>query len=202
MKTYHHGDLRASLVREARSALRTTGMRELSLRSVAHAVGVTHPAAYHHFRSREALLATVAAEALDELCAVLEEAERSSEVGPREAIIAIASAYVGWAMDNPSLFRVAFSEELWDKTPYPELRAASDRASGPVLRQVRALTPQDSDLTRELSVLIWCQAHGTAALAVNRQLAQGGLHVHGGNDGAVAAAAQGVTTILAGWPPR
>jgi len=59
---YHHGDLRRALIEAALAILAKDGARGLSLREVARKVGVTQTAPYHHFPTREALVAAVAAE--------------------------------------------------------------------------------------------------------------------------------------------
>ena len=58
--SYHHGDLRTALISAARHILETEGREALSLRAAARAAGVSQAAPYHHFASKEALLAAIA----------------------------------------------------------------------------------------------------------------------------------------------
>src|ERR1700737_5007739 len=53
--TYHHGDLRAALVRAAMELLEESGETGLSLHAVARRAGVSAAAPYRHYADREAL---------------------------------------------------------------------------------------------------------------------------------------------------
>lgn len=68
---YHHGDLRAELIREGIRQLEQGGIAELSLRSLARGAGVTGSAPYRHFESRAALLEAIAAEGYRRIAAML-----------------------------------------------------------------------------------------------------------------------------------
>ena len=68
---YHHGDLKNALVRSARAQIAEGGAAALNLRALAREVGVTHPAVYRHFASKEVLLEAVAQEGFEELADAL-----------------------------------------------------------------------------------------------------------------------------------
>src|SRR5690606_2213787 len=77
---YHHGDLRATLLREAALLLREQGVEGLSLRRLAERAGVSRTAPYHHFADKNALLCALAEQGfrrLDEMmnAAALEPAD-------------------------------------------------------------------------------------------------------------------------------
>src|SRR5260370_16572502 len=59
--TYHHGDLRAALLRTAMELLEESGETALSLRAVARCAGVSPAAPYPHYADRKALVSAVAA---------------------------------------------------------------------------------------------------------------------------------------------
>src|SRR3990172_728795 len=60
-QSYHHGDLRTSIVRAGWQLIDKQGIAKLSLREAARLVGVSHNAPYRHFPDRESLLAAHAA---------------------------------------------------------------------------------------------------------------------------------------------
>ena len=61
MPRYHHGDLRAAVLRRAEEVLRESGTDALSLRGIARDLGVSHAAPSAHFRDKNALFAALAA---------------------------------------------------------------------------------------------------------------------------------------------
>src|SRR5215470_9113015 len=90
-RPYHHGDLAPTLRQAARAILEEEGLAALSLRSVARRAGVSHAAPYRHYASREALLADVAAEGLEELRGELIQAgaapaDRADRIDPVSSI--------------------------------------------------------------------------------------------------------------------
>src|SRR4030088_2102693 len=106
--TYHHGDLRAALVRAAIQLLEESGETDLSLRAVARRAGVSPAAPYRHYADREALVSAVAAVGYREL------AERLAAAHPApatpEQLASVAVAYVQFALEQPALFRMMFGE--------------------------------------------------------------------------------------------
>ena len=66
-KDYHHGDLRAELLKEARAMVEASGARNLSLRACARAIGVDVSAAYRHFKNKDQVLVAVADLGFDDL---------------------------------------------------------------------------------------------------------------------------------------
>ena len=54
--SYHHGDLRAALIKAATAEIEHGGYENLSLRELADSVGVSRGAPYRHFADRRALL--------------------------------------------------------------------------------------------------------------------------------------------------
>jgi len=102
---YHHGDLRAALLRSALELIAENDLARLSLRKVAERAGVSYAAPYHHFANKNDLLAAVAALAFDDLRVRLESAVRQKR-SPMRRLEAALHAYLDFAIENPSYFRV------------------------------------------------------------------------------------------------
>ncbi len=92
---YHHGDLRAQLIREGIRALETADAGDLSLRQLAQRVGVTGSAPYRHFPDRAALLEAIAAEGYRRVTATLTPTGVRAGEGARR-IVHFATAHPGW----------------------------------------------------------------------------------------------------------
>jgi AcrR family transcriptional regulator len=98
MSTYHHGDLRQTVLQVAGEILEKEGLGALSLRELARRAGVSHNAPYRHFPDRESLLAALATEGFELLGDALESRPRR-EMG---------EAYVEFALAHPERFRLMF----------------------------------------------------------------------------------------------
>ena len=96
MSTYHHGDLRAALLKAAGRILEKDGPDAISLRDLARGADVSHNAPYRHFPDRDALFAALS----DEGYAQLVDALRGKPWRDQ------ATSYVRFALANPQRFRL------------------------------------------------------------------------------------------------
>lgn len=160
--TYHHGDLRATLVREALRMLEAGEV--FSLRGVARAAGVSQTAPYRHFPDRDHLEAAVAAEGFRdlerELRGVLERA-----VAPVQ-LADLAVVYVEFALRRPALFAVMFETSCGDDDERLQAVASVHR-----LIQQAAATAHPASDPPHLSMAAWSLAHGLAVLLRDGKLA-------------------------------
>src|SRR5215213_5276949 len=104
---------RAETLREikdtARRVLVEQGVDGLALRAVAREMGVTAPALYRYFTSREDLVEHVVADLYDELTDVLEAArDAESPELPGARILAVSRAFRTWATTHPAEFGLLF----------------------------------------------------------------------------------------------
>ncbi|MDV5146237.1 TetR/AcrR family transcriptional regulator [Streptomyces sp. SBC-4] len=157
-KTYHHGDLRQSVLAAALDVIAADGPGALSLRDLARRAGVSHAAPAHHFKDRTGLLTAIAAEGYDLLAAALAGTPELRERGVR---------YVRFATDHPAHFQVMFQPDLL-RTDDPELLAAKERASAELRAGVAGL-PDVPD-ARTAGIAAWSLAHGFATLLLTRNV--------------------------------
>jgi AcrR family transcriptional regulator len=157
MSTYHHGDLRATLLHAAVDILEEEGVAALSLREAARRAGVSHNAPYRHFPDRGSLLAALAAEGFDLLNAELVK-RPEGEMG---------LAYVEFALAHPQRFRLMFGGQLrFDD--YPELRAAGE-GNYRNLQKVFEGLGNDAPLA---AAAAWSLVHGLSSLILDGHFAQ------------------------------
>lgn len=168
---YHHGDLRAALVRTALELLERG--EDPSLRTVARNAGVSHAAPYHHFADRRALMAAVAEEGLALFRDALRGAAARENGGAALRLLAIGAAYVRFGAEHPARFRLMFSPELADRSELPELQAAHDAAYAVLLEGMREVMGPDApqaELERQ-ALVAWSTVHGLSMLILDNQLA-------------------------------
>ena len=158
---YHHGNLRSDLLRVARDEIGRHGAEAVSLASLARLAGVSQPAPYRHFADRDALLEAVAAEGFDQLTGEL--AEASADRVPRDALNAIAHAYLTFGEANIEIYRLMFASHL---TPRARSGSDLDTASGKAFALLRtamsAMSPAAS--VDDDAYLVWGQLHGLVML--------------------------------------
>ncbi|MEV4561597.1 TetR/AcrR family transcriptional regulator [Kitasatospora sp. NPDC049285] len=169
--------MRRALIGAGMAVAREGGPEAVVLRAVSRQVGVSHNAAYRHFRDREDLLAAVSAGCMNRLGELM--IRRSGAVDltdPVDAawarLNAIGRAYVDFALTEHGWFRTAFSgavahgaEGEVDTTgedPYSLLAQCLDE-----LVEVGGMPPARRAGAQYAA---WSAVHGLAALMVDGPL--------------------------------
>jgi len=189
---YHHGHLRRALIDASRQIVAEQGAAALSLRGVARRLGVSHAAPLHHFADKRELLAAVAAEGFDELGAAMQREADTAGSEPRARLNAAGVAYMRFAAEHGSLFRIMFGPELL-RSGSPELERSSraafqvlvDTASEAVARQKG---PVDEQQLAVVTTAAWSVVHGLALLWLDGHLRE--------PSGGIANLAERVTAFL------
>jgi AcrR family transcriptional regulator len=98
------------IVQAALELVDAGGAHGLSLASVGKAVGMTPPALYHYFASREALLDALVLAGYSDLGTAVATAAREAHDRPAvERLSAIAHAWRRWALDHPRRYSMLFT---------------------------------------------------------------------------------------------
>lgn len=166
---YHHGDLRRSLLQEAVRVIQVQGVEMLTLRAVGQRLGVSRTALYRHFADKAALLAAVGREGFRTLRLELLLAWGTG--GPAE-FQAMGAAYVRFAVDHPSHYRVMFGGFVRSE-PDPEFAedaAGAFQALVDAIRFLQGTGDMRADDPVQLARYIWAVVHGVAMLAIDGQL--------------------------------
>lgn len=192
-EAYHHGNLRAALLKAAFHMIGKVGVDGLNLREIARRAGVSHNAPYRHFRSKEDLIAALATESLRQLTGAVRVAVEA-EPKLEDRLRAAARAYLQYALKNAARFQLTF-HAAFDRESYPDYVAAYTESLKLLnnLIQVHGPSRFDADTASEL---IWSSIHGIAELGLAKRLRDGDH-----NELAILAEAS-VTTLLAGIRSR
>ena len=124
-KPYHHGDLRNALIESAVAILEKEGVQGLTLRKAAARAGVSHSAPYRHFAAKEALIAEISRIGFEELGRRGREYIKGLR-NPAQRLKAYGQAYIEFAAEKPTHFRIMFGEKELDPENYPDLASTAD----------------------------------------------------------------------------
>jgi AcrR family transcriptional regulator len=102
-------DVEQAALDAARDLLASGGLEGLSMRSVAERVGVSATALYRYFENKEALIGRVVQRGFRQFGDYLQAAADQYPRGSMERVRALGEAYLGFAIENQSYFRVLFS---------------------------------------------------------------------------------------------
>lgn len=173
--TYHHGDLREALVEAAVVAVGEDGLEALKVRDLARRVGVSHNAAYRHFADRDELVAEVAGRVMQRLVEAMQArlaavTTTDPVLRARQRLAETGRAYVGFAVAEPGLFRLAFSSASVvaglappaDRDPYGLL--------GRVLDELVEVGFLAVDARPSAEITCWAAVHGFSVLCIDGAL--------------------------------
>ena len=172
-ETYHHGDLRRALIDAAYELLRSVDPGALSLRQVSEKIGVSHAAAYRHFRDKADLWAAVSEAGFSRLTARLQTARTGAGPSYREQLAAMSDEYVRFAIEEPSVYRLMFGPRFQEQLA----RAGFEESARLAFFELHGTVvgAQEAGLIREgssflISQTIWALLHGLALLYLDGQL--------------------------------
>ncbi|MFJ8660637.1 TetR/AcrR family transcriptional regulator [Streptomyces sp. NPDC093795] len=181
-KTYHHGDLRNALICAAVDLATEGGPERVVLREAARRVGVSPTAAYRHFDGRGELLGAVRTHARRELADSMERAAAREPgaddpaLAAERRVAALCRGYVGFAVEQPGLYRAAFCVPRRAEAGGP---AAERPPTEPEIRAFTLLGEALDALTRRgarqgarvaSGAAAWSAVHGLSLLLVDGPL--------------------------------
>jgi AcrR family transcriptional regulator len=176
-QNYHHGDLKAELIRTGLKLLDQDGYEGFSLRKVAKACNVSQTAPYRHYKNKEELIAAITVKAMYAFNEVLEQAVLKHPDNPRKQLTEMGVAYVKFFVENPEYLRLLFLSDIKDKMSifYQCNRDASIsqdpfRTFYDTIERVLSSNPGKPINQSELLLYSWGLVHGIAILVANKDV--------------------------------
>ncbi len=168
--SYHHGNLRQTLIETGIEYVSKHGDHALSIRKLSSLCGVTHTAIYSYFKNKDALIDAMKDYVCEEFANSMEkEVAAANQQIPQETVYALATGYVRFFLANPRYYYFIFSredininfddiDEINSYKPFETFK----KYAVPYLhyRQI----PID-DQTRVL-IDMWATVHGIAGIAI------------------------------------
>lgn len=160
-------ELKALAIAEAREVIRLEGLRAVTTRRVAAAVGYTHGTLYNIFEDLNDLIDHVNAETLDQLGAAC-RAAIGSEV-QRSRIERLLETYLGFGMSEPLLYRALFEHRQapLDRPPQWYSEKVDDLLA--MLEAGLAAEFGPSDASTD-ALTLWASIHGILSLDISKKL--------------------------------
>jgi len=161
------GDARRAILDAATSVFAAKGIDGISMRQIAGEIGVSATALYHHFDSKDALVAAACEAGFGEFGARLAATGRAAP-SPLDALRALTDVYIDFALDHPMHYDVmmirphnwAFEVDL-DKDPESFAGLVALVEACQAAGQLRQGEP------REAAHMLWAVLHGTVSLALS-----------------------------------
>jgi AcrR family transcriptional regulator len=186
----YRDEVRGQIKRRAERQLAEVGPAGLSVSAIARELGLSGPALYRYFPSRDALLSELVADAYGDLADALADAVRH-DAGGTTPLERSVSAYRAWALANPHRYRLLYQPPVPGFDPNePVLVQAAARSMTILLEALGASGPAgsgaavptavaasfstwaaalDVDASPEAilrGVLIWSRLHGFVSLEI------------------------------------
>jgi AcrR family transcriptional regulator len=109
----YRDELRGQIKRLAEDQLAELGPSGISLSAIAREVGMSGPALYRYFASRDALLGELVIDAYNDLADALEVAAPPDAAADGfSRLYAFAQAYRGWALQHPHRYRLLYQPPI------------------------------------------------------------------------------------------
>lgn len=120
----------------ARGHMVENGAASLSLRAIAREMGMTGPALYRYFSSRDDLVTALILDAYTSLAESQEASYGAHETEPfPDRVMALAEEYRRWALQYPELYSLIFGTPIPNyHAPAEVTRPAAQRALAPIMR--------------------------------------------------------------------
>ena len=108
--SYHHGNLKNTILDEVLELLNYKSFDEISFRSISRNIGVVSSAPYNHFKDKKHLIKEVILLGEKKLFSVILLEKKKSKV-TTEQLLLIAKAYLKFASEEKALFNLMFSKD-------------------------------------------------------------------------------------------
>lgn len=174
-KSYHHGDLRNSLIEAGIELINERGLKEFSLRKVSALCGVSQAAPYSHFKSKEELLEAMQEHVTKQFMEVLENSikDYSDKKDPR-VLIEMGKSYVMFFINNPQYFSFLFSQPVMKINLSLNADENSNFPPYELFKSVASSFFEDSGMSEEEMedeiIYLWATVHGLTSIATMKNV--------------------------------
>jgi AcrR family transcriptional regulator len=162
-RPYHIGHVRETLLKDAGVLLRAGGLPNLSLRALSTRSDIALGSVYHHFTSKDDLLAALAAQGFVDLRQGVTEAIEGSVRG---VLRKSAVAYFDFSRREPEVYALMFESRVARTPPVRYERAVTYQVFEDAIAAARIAQGRAGETTPAMLTAIWAAIHGAALLSM------------------------------------
>ena len=162
MKNYHHGNLKQELIDCACRLCERDGYTKLSIRSLAKESGVSQTAPYRHFKTKEALYASVATEGFKKLSKAF-----SIDVNKKitkKHLVEIGCKYIEFGLKNANTYDLMFGTAVGNFADYPELLKSANSSYENLRLSFSKLAIDSDEVIDFKCITLWSMVHGLVGI--------------------------------------
>jgi AcrR family transcriptional regulator len=143
--------------------LKNSDPDQISLRSLAEEIGISHAAIYRHFPDKESLIEMMAIYGFNRLAKTQKSAFHKGNT-PEEGFLLVGMAYIQFAIRNPNYYKIMFLSKK--KTYSPELKKAMVHSYSVLIFACRQFLSSRGKRNppRVYALMAWSLVHGYSNL--------------------------------------
>lgn len=177
--TYHHGQLRAALLKAGLKLLESDGIDAVTIRAVAREAGVAHSAPANHFKDRRTLLTGIATEIFKSRANTAVEILAPSDQGSaRERLLLFARDWLDFGLAHPHQYRLIWRRDCLDPHDLA-LNEQMDRIYVPLVSLYAGIMPGKATSAESQAIGLWSLLHGYLSMRLDGNLTEGRDEVTG-----------------------
>ncbi|ENK1242137.1 TetR/AcrR family transcriptional regulator [Clostridium botulinum] len=177
--TYHHGDLKESLIIEGLRLFNEEGADKFSLRKVAALCNVSHSAPYKHFKNKEELINDISQYVFSEFEKSLREIAEIYKDVPYKKIVELGKKYVWFMVENPDYLKFLFLNNYKYEITVEEnkietkIMGAFGIFKESAIEYLKSINVKKEEYAQDV-IAMWSMVHGIAVMLANRTFVYNG----------------------------
>ncbi|MCW7492497.1 TetR/AcrR family transcriptional regulator [Leptospira sp. 2 VSF19] len=166
--SYHHGDLKNSIIKTCHKLLQKKGSTDFSLREVANLSGVSHAAVYRHFQDKEEVLEILSSIGFERL-GLLQKKIPQNKANPDDYFVKLGLVYVQFAIKNPNYYKLMFLTKRSNETSI--LKRSKLKSYAILVRGCRFYlkSKRRKENHRSFALMAWSLVHGYSNLCLETE---------------------------------
>jgi len=177
--TYHHGDLRESLIKMGLKLFNEGGEENFTIRKVAGLCNVSHTAPYRHFKNKEELINAISEYVFAKFQDSLNEIVELYKDDPTKRIVELGKKYVWFMVENPDYLKFAFLTKNQPATVMEENKIKNvGNGTFNIFEKCafdffKSINVKEEDYVQDI-IAIWSMVHGLATMLAYKTISYEG----------------------------